>query len=701
MPAHATTESTPSALPRAAKPARVELIEQSHLRCAALGLSRIERPDFEPIMRSDLGVARERNQRLFTHAAPVMEMLFEQIVNSESMIVLTDAQGTILHSVGDRDFLERANKVALSPGVNWAEQSKGTNAIGTALFEETPTLVHGGEHFIHANSFLTCSAAPIFDPRGNMLGVLDVTGDQRSYHQHTMGLVRMSARMIENHWLCDDYGNRLRLHFHSRVEFIGTLLEGIIVVGSDGKILGANRSALDQLDMSCAALRMHSLASLFGTTASAVVDHFRSPLSVPMCLNLANGRQFHVSARFSAPTRTMMAGLDSGESPSSNAPAQPLARPQASRPAGADPLVPSGGPSGLHYLRTGDAQVEATLHKVQRVLNRDIPLLILGETGTGKELLARAMHQDSNRAKQAFVAVNCASIPESLIEAELFGYEDGAFTGARRKGACGRIVQANGGTLFLDEIGDMPLALQARLLRVLQERCVTPLGSKKSIGVDIAVIGATHRNLREMIEAGAFREDLYYRLNGLVVRLPALRERSDLAVVARRILIAECPQATPEISPSVMALFQRYAWPGNIRQLANVLRTAAVMSAGEAQITEQHLSDDFLEDVQRVRTAAPGAGAPAVASAPAAASAAAPPAVAVPGTVLPRETPQMPAAAVPMAGAKGDARTLGEAEIEMIREALAAANGNISVASRRLGISRNTIYRKLRWSRSG
>ena len=162
---------------------RLELIEQSHQRCAALGLSRIERPDYEPLMRGDLAVARERNQRLSSRAAPVMEMLLEQIINTNSMIVLTDAQGTVLHSVGDDDFLERAGKVALAPGANWAEHSKGTNAIGTALFAETPTLVHAAEHFMHANSFLTCSAAPIFDPRGNMLGVLDVTGDHRSYHR--------------------------------------------------------------------------------------------------------------------------------------------------------------------------------------------------------------------------------------------------------------------------------------------------------------------------------------------------------------------------------------------------------------------------------------------------------------------------------------------------------------------------------------
>jgi len=674
----------PTALSSVQHPGHAGLIEQSHLRCAALGLSRIERPDYEPLMRSDLGVARERNQRLFTHAAPVMEMLFEQIVDTDSMIVLTDAQGTILHSMGDGEFLKCAGKVALSPGVNWAEFSKGTNAIGTALFEESPAVVHGGEHFTHANGFLTGSAAPIFDPRGNMLGVLDVSGDKRSYHQHTMGLVRMSARMIENHGLCDDNADRLRLHFHSRVEFIGTLLEGIIVIGPDGRIIGANRSALDQFDLSCSALRTHSLASLFGTSASAVFDHFHAPLPVPMRFSLPNGRQFLIRAHFDGAMRSVIAGFGSGEPAAQPDLASGAPRCVASRPPGpvANDSSPRGRMSGLHDLKSGDAQIDTVVAKVQRVLNRDIPLLILGETGTGKELLARAVHQDSNRSKQAFIAVNCASIPESLIEAELFGYEEGAFTGARRTGARGRILQANGGTLFLDEIGDMPLTLQARLLRVLQERCVTPLGSQKATAVDIAVIGATHRNLREMIDAGTFREDLYYRLNGLVVRLPALRERSDLAAVAQRILIAECPQATPRIHSGVIALFDRYSWPGNIRQLANVLRTAAIMAAGEAQITEHHLSDDFLEETQRVRAVTPAAVASVVA-----------PSIDTPlrAVVLP------PAIDEPVCDATPS--TLREAEIEMIRAALDAANGNISEASKRLGISRNTIYRKLRWSK--
>jgi len=416
-----------------------------------------------------------------------------------------------------------------------------------------------------------------------------------------------------------------------------------------------------------------------------------------MMLHATNGQQFHVSARFNGPQRTVVLDM-----PVTSVEARmPTPAHDAAAAAARPPCPLAQAPfSGLRYLDTGDAQIAATLQKVRRVINRDIPLLILGETGTGKELLARAVHQDSNRARQPFVAVNCASIPESLIEAELFGYEDGAFTGARRKGAVGRIVQANGGTLFLDEIGDMPLPLQARLLRVLQERNVTPLGSLKSIPVDIAVIGATHRNLREMIGAGTFREDLYYRLNGLVVRLPALRERSDLDVVARRILLAECPQDTPAIDASVLALFKAYAWPGNLRQLANVLRTAAVMGAGESHICEHHLSDDFLEDVRRVR---PQAAAIAPAFAPAPAPSPAPDFAATQSAyaaAAPEPLPPAAQDAAPSPAAAPSApRTLGEAEIEMIRSALAAADGNISVASKRLGISRNTIYRKLRWGK--
>lgn len=269
--------------PAQAESARRALIAQSHQRCRALGLARIERPEFAPLGRSDLSLARERSRRLHAHAVPVMEMLSGQIADTESMVVLCDATGTVIHAVGDDDFLARADKVALRPGVNWSEQAKGTNAIGTALVDEVPVLVHADEHYLHANHFLTCSAAPILDPRGNVLGVLDVTGDQRSVHPHTMALVRMSVRMIENHWLQDDCGHALRLHFHRRPECMGTLVEGIVAVGEDGRIVGANRSALEQLGLSGVALRRQTVQALFGVDPGTLVDHARAALALPLC----------------------------------------------------------------------------------------------------------------------------------------------------------------------------------------------------------------------------------------------------------------------------------------------------------------------------------------------------------------------------------------------------------------------------------
>jgi transcriptional regulator of acetoin/glycerol metabolism len=652
------------------------LIRGSHERCAALGLTRIARADCAPLLRTDLAAARERSRRLLAHAAPALEMLSQQIAGTRSLLVLADAHGTVLQCTGDAGFAARAAEAGLVPGANWAEPSKGTNAIGTALVEERPVLVHAQEHFMHAHEFLSCAAAPVFDQRQGLLGVLGLGGDRHARQEHAVGLVGMAARMVENHAFGDHGSDRLRLHFHGRPEYIGTLLEGILAVGTDGRLLGANCSALEQLGLSGVALRNQTLASLFGLGVTALAEHVRGALALPMKITLRDGRAFHASVRMDWAT---LAALLPPTVPAAAAPGRGGADAAAALP---------WMPTGLSALQTGDPQIEAVVQKARRIVNRDIPLLILGETGTGKELLAHAVHQESNRAQQPFVAVNCASIPESLIEAELFGYEDGAFTGARRKGAAGRIVQANGGTLFLDEIGDMPLPLQARLLRVLQERCVTPLGSAKSIVVDIAVIGATHRNLRGMIQRGEFREDLYYRLNGLVLRLPPLRERGDLAQVTRRILARDCPQGAPSVSAEVMALFERCGWPGNIRQLANVLRTAAVMAAGEPQITQAHLPDDFMDDLRAQQPVPPAAAVaePVVADAP-----------------LPCALAQPEQAAHPVAEAEAqpslsDAGTMHEQEIRLIQAALAAAGGNISAASKRLGISRNTIYRKLRWN---
>ena len=620
------------------------IIESSHQRSLAYGLRPGAAPDFSPVGQTELSLLIEQNRMLHTHAVPAMETLYQQIVNTHNMVILTDADGVIVHSLGDDDFLEKADRVALKPGVAWSEQSKGTNAIGTAIAEKAPTLVHATQHYLAANHFLTCSAAPITDHRGNVIGVLDVSGDQRSFHKHTMALVRMSALMIENQLFASAFEDAITLHFHVRPEFIGTLMEGIVSFNPGGRFLSANRSGLFQLGLAFSALQSHTFSSLFGLPVSALYDHYRT--AAPGLLNLCMHNGVRVYGR--AQLRLAYSALQHTLAHDDAAPTLPATvAPSPSHAASAARRL-----SGLRYLRTGDPQLELVIDKVSKVLGRDIPILIMGETGTGKELLAQAIHNDSPRAMGPFIAVNCASIPETLIESELFGYEDGAFTGARKKGAIGKILQANGGTLFLDEIGDMPFGLQARLLRVLQERMVTPLGSSKSITVNVELICATNHNLRERMAKGLFREDLYYRLNGLVVKLPPLRERSDLETVVKKILAAEASGARYTVSPEILQLFKRHRWPGNFRQLTNLLRTATLMAGDEHEISLRHMPDDFLDDVDME-------AAPDVDS---------------------------------IAGAGAN---LEDMERSAILRSLEAHGGNVSATARALGVSRNTIYRKV------
>ena len=659
----------------------VSAIEESHSRCVALGVARIGRPDFSPIGHPDLNVARERNLRLHQHAAPVMEMLYNQIINTGSMVALTDASGTILHSFGDGDFLGRAAKVALTPGTNWSESAKGTNAVGTALVSELPTLVHADEHYLHANHFLTCSAAPILDPRGNILGVLDVSGDHHSYHQHTMALVKMSARMIENHWLTDDYRHVMRVHFHSRADFIGTLMEGILAITADGRLVGANRGAIEQLGLSGAALRMHSLSSLFDTSVDALVDRFRSPMATPMPVHSHDRKPWYLHARFNWPVWTSLA--DAVALAPVNAAVSPFeAGATAALTSPVNTLPGQAQPSGLAALRSGDVQMECVLDKVARVLDQGINILVLGNAGTGRQTLARAVHADSRRAQQPFVAFDCSATDPALIETELFGYQAANLGGARRKALVGKVVQATGGTLFINEIGDLPMAAQGHLLRVLSDGKVTPLGDRRAVAVDIALVCSSRHNLRERIQDGLFRDDLFYRLNGLAVRLPDLQERSDGSALVRRILDSQSRGAVLELDAQVQLLFKHYTWPGNLRQLSNVLHTASVMACGHGVIACHHLPDDFLEEAQRCLETAARVTPPSTSARPALAA-----------DSRPALSPVT--AAPPM---KHVTRSLEAVEIEAIARAVEAAGGNISQASKQLGVSRNTIYRKLRWN---
>lgn len=574
-----------------------------------------------------------QNHELVNHSRPVMEYLYQQVRQSHSMVILSDNRGVLMHTLGDADFLGRAERVALAAGASWHEEHRGTNAIGTALAESCGLEIHGAEHFLERNSFLTCAAAPIVGADGSLLGILDISGDQRSRHPHTLGLVKTAARLIENRLMSVAYRQAIRLHVHTQREGIGTVAEGVFAVSEDGWIIGANRNALELMGLSRMDLAALPLERLFGKRMNELLSRQNGAAGPFLPLRRPDGTMLYAQIHHD----------------------QPAIR-GTSAPAGSEPVS-----DALTALDTGDARWRLAADKARRVAGKPISVLLYGESGVGKELFARAMHESGARRHGPFVAINCAALPENLIEAELFGYVGGAFTGARREGNPGRLREANGGTLFLDEIGDMPLLMQTRLLRVLQERQVQPLGGGAPVSVDFSLICATHRDLREHLNGGSFRSDLYYRINGLTLNLPALRERSDFRTLTARLLDDLAPGLNITVASTLLSALSAYHWPGNLRQYANVLRTAvAMLNEGEYVIDWNHLPDDITDELQRLelngvaeRTLAP--------------------AVSVAGT-----------------------RNLDEISRQLMRDAVVASRGNMSDAARRLGVSRQTLYRKLK-----
>jgi transcriptional regulator of acetoin/glycerol metabolism len=606
---------------------------------------------------AQLAQALDHQRELVAHARPVMEFLFEQTHDADGMVILADAQGTLLQALGDASFLDRAQRVALRPGASWHEQWRGTNAIGTALAEGAPVVVHGGEHFLERNAFLTCTAAPIIDPAGRLLGALDISGDHRGYHRHTLALVRSAARMIEHRLFETRHGSSLRLRLHAQPEGLGTVTEGLLALSEDGWLIGANAAALTMLGLTRQSIGACTLDRVLQVELSALYAWCHRPGTATRSVRRPDGSVLWV--RVEAGRGVLGASLASARAVVPSRIAAPALAPAHAdadaalpeyRPVPAAAQTPL--PDALAALDTGDPTMAAAIDRARRVIDKPIALLLQGESGVGKEVFARAAHASGSRRAGPFIAVNCAALPESLIEAELFGYRPGAFTGASRDGAPGRIREAQGGTLFLDEIGDMPLSMQARLLRVLQDRQVVPLGGGQPVAVEFRLVCATHRLLRHEMDQGRFREDLYYRLNGLTLRLPALRERQDRPALIAAMLRELQPERVVRLAPDLADALSAYAWPGNLRQMHNAMRTAcALLDPHESLIGWTHLPDDLADDLRK----------------------------------LP--------AARPLDDEASDLRTLSE---RTIRQIVLACEGNLSDAARRLGISRNTLYRKLR-----
>jgi transcriptional regulator of acetoin/glycerol metabolism len=506
-----------------------------------------------------------------------MTTLYQQLADNESAVVLTDTEGVILHMVSSSEFAAEVGPLGLRAGGIWSETAAGTNGMGTCLAAASPVSVRRDDHFFTQFTQLTCSAVPVFDPSGQIVAALDVSSRSSLMQQHLLVLLGMTARMIENRLIDLRFRSAHPLHFHSRPELVYTLHEGKLAVGDDGCILAANRSALFQLGLqSMDEIRARRIEDVFQTSLAEMLSRSASSSFHPVVTYRANAAlRFFAVARRPATDADMPGGESRPGLPTLAPPSRSSARIAHVR------SVPLAVPGFT------DPRVTAQLETARRVIGRRTPVLLCGETGSGKEVFARALHEASPHAAGEFVAVNCASLPENLIESELFGYRAGAFTGAQRTGRRGKILQADGGTLFLDEIADMPLELQARLLRVLDERRVTPLGTEDSHAVDFQLVSASHRHLATLVREGRFREDLYYRLAGIEMQLPPLRERSDKRELIAAVLASE-GGADATLSPEAERLLMEHPWPGNIRQLGHVLRSAAALADGN-HITREHL----------------------------------------------------------------------------------------------------------------
>jgi len=505
-------------------------MEQHHLDPGSLQGPRILS---EPLLKE----CRERAELFMRIAGEAVGQLHHRVRHADYCVMLTDAQGqTIDHRV-DTAIRTDCRKAGLYLGTCWSEAEEGTCGVATVLTSKAAVTVHKRDHFRAAFIGLTCSAAPIFDPQGNLLGVMDASAlkspdDRRSQHL-VRQLVAQSAEAIENAFFMHSAREHWVLQAHSTPGFVDSQPDLLLAWDRDGRLHALNSKARQALRLRFGQVPAH-IGEVFDLDAlRAVTDQSAQQLHWL-------GQPGALHARVNAPRRT---------------PARSALAPQV------------------------DGRVEEHLRLAVRVKDRNLPVLVQGETGAGKEVFARQLHERSARRSGPFVAVNCAAIPENLIESELFGYVAGAFTGASSKGMPGLLVRADGGTLFLDEIGDMPLALQTRLLRVMAEGEVAPLGAAKTRAVDIQVICASHRDLAVLVGEGRFREDLYFRLGCARFCLPPLRERTDKLALINRLLEQEARPVG--IGSAALELLLGYAWPGNVRQLRHVLAYASAVCEGD------------------------------------------------------------------------------------------------------------------------
>jgi transcriptional regulator of acetoin/glycerol metabolism len=614
------------------------IVAESWLRCLEMGVPLDRKVAPLRWQGNTMEQNLKNNARLLEIALPVMEQLYQYIAGSGFLIALTDSKGTLLEVQGEPDVFERGARNNFIVGADWSEEGAGTNGIGTCLRIQTPVQIFSAEHYCPGWQDWTCSGAPIRDPiSGKILGVLDVSGGQELVHAHNLGIVAAAANIIEQR--LKEYQFQLAQYIYRLV--IDTTSDGMIVIEPNGTINSINASALQILSLTnieeasqwisqWPQLQEIWVKSLNGDPLieekmvllplrkSCLVSSIPIQYGKIFVGTLMVLREIPYSSKVNPKTITVDAVYSEKHMDEKK---------------------------GFGRIVTKSRKMEWALRTAKIAATHHANVLLLGESGTGKELFARAIHEESAQRGGPFIPVNCGAIPRELIASELFGYVEGSFTGALKKGKKGKFELAAGGTLFLDEIGEMPLEMQVVLLRALEEKVIYPVGAEEGIAVSCRIIAATNQNLTEQVEARNFRADLYYRLNVLSLSIPPLRERTEDILMLASYFLKQWNRSLNDLDPEVKKVLLEYPWPGNVRELKNTLERMVYLSDGEI-ISRQFLPSEM-------------------------------------------ETYCIP-------GGNHFSFTSSTAEKEILLEVLRENQFNYSLAAKSLGISRATLYRRLR-----
>jgi transcriptional regulator of acetoin/glycerol metabolism len=537
------------------------LIKESKERCTGYGITEDQVFSKKMIDNIELQNKFAENRDLILTASPYMEHLMSIVRGNNFFVLLTDKEGCILNAIGDEKILSEAFELKMVAGAYMNEECIGTNAMSLVIKSEAPVQLSGKDHFIKAYHRWTCSGAPIKDPNGNLIGALDLTGYSDSVHPHTLGMVIAASNAIEEMLKVKEY-NRLQNMTNKHIKTIfNSMPVAILTSDLDGEIKIYNQKALDLVGNKYRQLMATNLGELIEEWPS-IKEAIHSERNVNRTINIKALRSRFPCQMTASPIYNPQD--DSIEIVYVLKEDQSRKRTKITQPYYTfDKIVGK----EQHFV--------STIEYAKKIANNRSTILILGESGCGKEVFAQAIHNFSKRMDEPFVALNCGAIPNQLIESELFGYEEGAYTGAKKGGNIGKFELANNGTIMLDEIGEMPLDMQTRLLRVLQESVITRIGSQKSIPINVRIIAATNKDLKKEVELGRFRKDLFYRLNVLPLYLPPLRERrSDIMVLFEyfmKSLSAKFEKEEIPISDEYMMILENYNWPGNVRELENVV----------------------------------------------------------------------------------------------------------------------------------